>query len=467
MATFTNFLKLYKPVTNEVGWDDNMNTNLDTLDGFVNQFMNIPGFVGAWVNATAYAVGNVTVDAVTGVFYRCNVANTSAATGTFAQDRTARPTLWTQTTTPSQDSAAAAAASATAAANSAASAATQLTSFQNTYYGAFATAPLTDPHGNARTTGDLYFDTTGLAMNVWSGTAWIPITAAFNDAPTTPAGTVFVRTAAHTWAVGVGQLGGDFTGPVHFGDRVSISNGNRTTTNMPLGTGIVDQLSAIGGLGSNMYFSVTPPFSPTVGGFRYITAAPNGGAGAFCFTHGTIGPGPNIPPQFVGIKQLTLFLPVTSDPSAPDGVVTTINPAVWQSNGNYIISGAGFQPGGGLWGASGSDLRLKTVVGPYPHGLAELLEMLPKLYTYKGNANAVNADGSMGAPLFPDTNKQYIGLIAQDCEPYMPELVTTTTMYVDGVLQTDVRQLDATGVIYALVNAVATLDARLKALEGP
>ena len=79
----------------------------------------------------------------------------------------------------------------------------------------------------------------------------------------------------------------------------------------------------------------------------------------------------------------------------------------------------------------------------------------------------VASDGSMGEPIHTDTTKQYIGLIAQDCEPYMPELVTQTSAYIDGVLQTDVRQLDATGVIYALVNAVATLDARLKALEGP
>ena len=460
MATFTNFLKLYKPVTNEVGWDDNMNTNLDTLDGFVNQFMNIPGFVGAWVNATAYAVGNVTVDAVTGVFYRCNVANTSAATGTFAQDRTARPTLWTQTTTPSQDSAAAAAASATAAANSAASAATQLTSFQNTYYGAFATAPLTDPHGNARTTGDLYFDSTTLAMNVWSGTAWIPITAAFNDAPTTPAGAVFVRTAAHTWAVGVGQAGGDFTGDVTH-TRLRVGNAATLTANMPFGELYADQICQLGGFGQNLYFSLTPPLSPTAGGWRYIHSTSTG-VGAFALTHATINTaGPNL-----GVRVSQFFSTTTNEASSNDGVATLHLMAQMDSNGNFLCTGGGFQPGGGLWRDS-SDARIKTIVGPYPHGLAELLEMLPKMFTYKGNDNMVASDGSIGEPIHPDTTKQYIGLIAQDCEPYMPELVTQTTAYIDGVLQTDVRQLDATGVIYALVNAVAELDARLKALEGP
>lgn len=119
MATLTSFLKLYKPVTNEIGWDDNMNSNLDILDGFINQFMNVPGFTGAWTNATAYTVGQSALDVVSGQFYHCNVAHTSAATGLFSADRTLHPTFWTLTTSPAQDAANAAAASAAASAASA------------------------------------------------------------------------------------------------------------------------------------------------------------------------------------------------------------------------------------------------------------------------------------------------------------------------------------------------------------
>jgi hypothetical protein len=97
--------------------------------------------------------------------------------------------------------------------------------------------------------------------------------------------------------------------------------------------------------------------------------------------------------------------------------------------------------------------------------LAELLEMLPQMFTYKGNDQYIGENGDPGDVIHVDTLTQHIGLIAQDCEPYMPELVTTTTAYIDGVLQTDVREINATGIIYALVNAVAELDARLKALE--
>ena len=138
-------------------------------------------------------------------------------------------------------------------------------------------------------------------------------------------------------------------------------------------------------------------------------------------------------------------------------------PAV--NTSSMALFGQGFKPGGGTW-ADSSDVRIKNIVGPYPHGLAELLEMLPQMFTYKGNDQMVKPDGTPGDVIHPDTVTQHIGLIAQECEPYMPELVTQTTAYVDGVLVNDVRQLDATGVIYALVNAVAELHARLAVLEA-
>jgi hypothetical protein len=90
--------------------------------------------------------------------------------------------------------------------------------------------------------------------------------------------------------------------------------------------------------------------------------------------------------------------------------------------------------------------------------------MLPKMFTYKGNDYSVAADGGIGEQIHPDTTKQYIGLVAQDCEGYMPELVTQTSAYIDGVRVDDVRQLDATGIIYALVNAVAELNTKIAAL---
>ena len=48
-----------------------------------------------WLNNTAYAVNAKVTDAADGSRWKCAVANTSAAAGTFADDRIARPTFWT------------------------------------------------------------------------------------------------------------------------------------------------------------------------------------------------------------------------------------------------------------------------------------------------------------------------------------------------------------------------------------
>ena len=428
MATLTPFLRLYKPITNEVGWDDNMNSNLDIVDSFTRQFMNVPGFVGAWANGVVYAVGNIALDTSSGSMFKCLVGHTAASTGTFAADRTARPTLWVLSNNVLTDSATQAAASATAASNS-------LITFQNIYYGSSATQPATDPHGGARTIGDLYFDTSQQALGVWTGTAWQFVTP---SVPTT---------------------GGDFTGDVHFGSRVSITNGFRTTTNAPPGFLLVDQFAARGGIGSNLYISVTPPYTPAAPGWRYTEATL--GEGAYVITGFAVtAPGPNL-----GVRGVLFSAAPTGEAATADGPTVLHTMASMDSNGNFAVTGGGFQPNGGPWFNSLSDARGKTVIGPYSHGLTELLEMVPKLYTYNGNVNAVAPDGSMGDPLVSNTTKQYIGLIAQDCEAYMPEMVMQTSAYIDGVLQTDVRQLDTNALTFALINAVATLDARLKALE--
>ena len=54
----------------------------------------LPGLRGEWVNSTAYIAGERVYDGADGKIYGCLVSHTSAASGTFAADRTARPTYW-------------------------------------------------------------------------------------------------------------------------------------------------------------------------------------------------------------------------------------------------------------------------------------------------------------------------------------------------------------------------------------
>jgi hypothetical protein len=159
----------------------------------------------------------------------------------------------------------------------------------------------------------------------------------------------------------------------------------------------------------------------------------------------------------------------------------------WTPPGHITIPGQGYKPGGGAW-ADSSDARIKTVEGDYTSGLDAVAQLRPVTYTFKGNdtpeppAN-VRAPGSA-----PETNpadepvtvpypnsphhaaaisgKTFHGLIAQEVEAIFPEMVTQRAAYIDGVEVTDMRDLDTGPLIFALINAVKELRARLEVLEG-
>jgi hypothetical protein len=67
--------------------------NWSQLDSMFLQF-GASGIRGEWLNSTEYLIGERVFDGVNGLIYRCLVQHVSAATGTFAADRTAHPTFW-------------------------------------------------------------------------------------------------------------------------------------------------------------------------------------------------------------------------------------------------------------------------------------------------------------------------------------------------------------------------------------
>jgi len=138
------------------------------------------------------------------------------------------------------------------------------------------------------------------------------------------------------------------------------------------------------------------------------------------------------------------------------------------SGGNFVIVGNGFKPGGGDW-ANTSDARIKNVLGDYISGLDAVAALQPVRYSYKGNdtptlpeKSSVPYENSAHAAV---VGKEFIGLIAQAAEVPMPELVTMAEGYIDGQPVTDLRNLDTTPLIFALVNAVKELKARIETLE--
>lgn len=143
------------------------------------------------------------------------------------------------------------------------------------------------------------------------------------------------------------------------------------------------------------------------------------------------------------------------------------------ATGEFVINGANaYKPGGGSWTAP-SDERIKTVVGDYTRGLADILQLQPKRFTYRGNDTLSEPEEGHSAPYSSSPNyivakdgREFAGLIAQELQPVMPEMCREYTGYIDGVVKSDMLTVDRSDLNLALVNAVKELEARVRALEA-
>jgi hypothetical protein len=134
------------------------------------------------------------------------------------------------------------------------------------------------------------------------------------------------------------------------------------------------------------------------------------------------------------------------------------------SDGNFTYVGTGataYKPGGGSWTAT-SDARIKTVTGDYVSGLTEITALSPVRFVYKGN----DTDTADGASPHAGVVTEFVGLVAQEAEAVMPELVTRRAGFINRVPVNDLRSLDPSALVFALVNAVRELADRVAALEG-
>lgn len=114
-----------------------------------------------------------------------------------------------------------------------------------------------------------------------------------------------------------------------------------------------------------------------------------------------------------------------------------------------ISSGTAIKPGGGPFVAP-SDLRLKTSIEPYETGLAEIEQLQPVTYEYNGTA---------GMP----TGERFHGIIADNVT--LPEAVGRVWLSNEGE-PTEYLTFDSTPLLYALVNSVKQLAAKVEALEA-
>ena len=64
------------------------------------------------------------------------------------------------------------------------------------------------------------------------------------------------------------------------------------------------------------------------------------------------------------------------------------------------------------------------------------------------------------------SGKEYVGFIAQEVEPIMPGMVSQIDGYIDGVAVSDLKTVDNSNLIYAVVNALKELATRVETLEA-
>jgi hypothetical protein len=134
-------------------------------------------------------------------------------------------------------------------------------------------------------------------------------------------------------------------------------------------------------------------------------------------------------------------------------------------DGSFSISpSTASKPGGGSWAAA-SDERIKTVTGEYELGLDEVLQLRPVTYVYKGNDTATE-DGMSPHAHAAQTGKEFVGFVAQELEQVMPSMVSQHAGFIDGEKATDIRDVDVSSLVFALVNCVKQLKAEIETLKA-
>ena len=170
------------------------------------------------------------------------------------------------------------------------------------------------------------------------------------------------------------------------------------------------------------------------------------------------------------INVANLGLPNGGNISCPNGaVITTDGSGGWEmvngGSGNFTLqNNNAFKPGGGAWGTL-SDERIKTVTGKYEAGLDEVLQLRPVTYTYKGN-DTPTIGGMSQHHHAAQSGKEFVGFVAQELEQIMPGMVSQGDGFIDGRKVHDLRSVDTTALVFALVNCVKRLEAEIEELKA-
>jgi hypothetical protein len=141
---------------------------------------------------------------------------------------------------------------------------------------------------------------------------------------------------------------------------------------------------------------------------------------------------------------------------AANGGATT-NPLQVDGSGNLTIAGANATKAapGTAW-INPSDQRIKKDIADDQRGLTAILALRPRTFRFNGLGGTID-DGQI-----------YHGLIADEVQSVMPEMVGSMPLQLhhDDPERTDILTLDTSNIVYALINAVKELAARVAAVEA-
>jgi len=276
----------------------------------------------------------------------------------------------------------------------------------------------------------------------WSGSQWAPATPSGGGLP--------VNNPAFTGIMSFGGTTGS-TGPMQLQLSPAASQWSGGTSPYPGA--------------SNTQFVIGPVTS-------FGIAQANGAAGGLWGTGGGIVLSGNAVTSFGSWYATSTNTPVTAslvcvnitqNGGAGPGIFLYADTGVTTAS-NYTptlvtqftnVSPYAYKPSGGSWGAT-SDIRVKRDIGEYTRGLDAVLQLRPITYYYNGKGGT------------PDDGVQYVGLVANDVESIMPEMVgehADLHSAADDKLE-HLKTLDVSALTYALVNAVKELNTRLTKLEN-
>lgn len=134
------------------------------------------------------------------------------------------------------------------------------------------------------------------------------------------------------------------------------------------------------------------------------------------------------------------------------GQVNSASSIVLQTPGarfDFYTSGSAQKPGSSTWD-SNSDVRIKENIADYTTGLAAVLALRPRTYTFKSETDM-------------DTSVQHISFVAQEAKEVMPELVRVGKGRAGTIELDDMHSIGIDPLFYALVNAVKELSGKLDA----